>query len=81
MLSVGFFATSLWLVSLQAALVQPLKASFTGLQNVVISKTSLDLGDPKNEPNANGGTSGERLSAIKNLPEGSYVASVHLMCP
>ena len=75
-----FFAKSLLLVSLQATLGQPLKASFSGLQNVVISRTSLDLGDPKNLPNANGGTSGERLSAIESLPESNYVMSVHLMC-
>ena len=55
----GFFAKSLLFVSLQAALGQPLKASFSGLQNVVISRTSLDLGDPKNLPNVNSGTSGE----------------------
>ena len=52
------FAKSL-LVSLQAALGQLLKTSFSGLQNAVISRTSLDLGDPKNLPNVNGGISGE----------------------
>ena len=55
----GFFAKFLLLVSLQVALGQPLKASFSGLQNAVISRASLDLGNPKNLPNANGSTSGE----------------------
>ena len=41
-----FFAKSLLLVSLQAALGQPLKTSFSRLQNAVISRTSLNLGDP-----------------------------------
>ena len=63
-----FFAKSLLLVLLQTALGQLLKTSSSGLQNVVTSTTSLDLGDPKNLPNTNGGTSGERLSAIESLP-------------
>ena len=77
----GSFAKSLLLVLLQAALGRPLKTSSSRLQNAVMSTTSLDLGDPKNLPNANGGTSGKRLSAIKSLPESNYVTSVHLMCP
>ena len=76
----GFFCKISMLVSLQAALGQPLKASFNGLQNVVISRTSQDLGDPKNLPNANGGTLGERLSTTKSLPESNYMMSVRLMC-
>ena len=63
------------LVSLQAALGRPLKASFSRLQSAVMSRTSLDLGDPKNIPYANGGLSGEP-SVIKRLPE-NYVMSVH----
>ena len=35
------------LVSLQAALGNSLKTSFSRLQNAVISRTSLDLGDPE----------------------------------
>ena len=54
----GFRKTSI--VSLiTGCLWSTIKASFSGLQNVVISRTSLDLGDPKNLPNANSGTSGE----------------------
>ena len=75
-----FSAKSLLLVSLQAALGQPLKTSFSGLQNAVISRTSLDLGDPKNSPNVNSGISGKRLSIIESLPKSNYVTSMYLMC-
>ena len=46
----------------------------------VILRTSLDLGDPKNSPNANSSISGGRLSIIESLLESNYVMSVHLMC-
>ena len=59
-----FFAKPPLLVSLQAALDQPLKSSFSGLQNAIISRTSLGLGDPKNSPNV----SGERF-VVGSLPE------------
>ena len=75
------FAKSLLLVLSQAALGRPSKTSSSGLQNAVTSTTSLDLGDPRNLPNTNGGTSGERLSAIESLPESNYATSVLLMCP
>ena len=55
------------------------KTSSSGLQNAVTSTTPLDVGDPKNILNVNGGISGERLSAIESLPESNYVTSVHLI--
>ena len=80
MLSFSYFANSLLLVSLQAALGRPLKTSFRRRQNAVMSTTSLDLGDPRNLPNVHVSTSSERLSVIISLPESNYVTSVHLMC-
>ena len=70
----------LLLVPLQAVLGRPSKISFGGLQNAVMSRTSLDLGDPKNLPNANCGPSSERLGVIESLPESNYVTNEHLMC-
>ena len=79
MFTFSYIAKSLLLASLQGPPWSTVKTFFNGLQNAVMSTTSLDLGDPKTLPNANGYKSGKRLSAIESLPESNCVTSVRLI--